>query len=92
MTNKQYKMLRYISKHENLADVVKKYKMDYKKLQDVLPKKSLKFSDLGGQKEIVRVAPDALSEVESRHNSNVHFWLGIIITNVVTVIVSILTA
>ena len=46
LTNKQYKMLSYISKHPNLSDVVKKFNTDYSILQEMLPKDSVYFENI----------------------------------------------
>lgn len=90
MTNKQYKILKYIRTHNNTQTVCSKFNVDYQELQNKLPENSLTFN-----RECTEVyLTDWIeSDVESRHRDAVRHWLPIIgadILSLVAIIISII--
>lgn len=90
MTNKQYKILKYINAHNDTQSVCDRFNTDYQSLQNMLPANSLTFNSNCSK---VYLTDCATSDVEARHRDAVRHWLPIIgadILSLAAIIISII--
>lgn len=86
MTNKQYKILKYIHKHDDVKAVCKKFKCDYIQLQEMLPQNALEFKmDF----TYVRLSEQMTEAVEWRIRDNKRFLIPVILS-IVAIIISVI--
>lgn len=77
MTHAQYKIFKYISKHDDTEKVCKKFKTDYLSLQYMLPERSLEFNYDCSK---VYLTHRTASDVEARRRDNFSDVIPIIVS------------